>query len=70
MAENKPGLFEVVKTYQNHSHSRTCRKYNKDQCRFLYGHFFIDKAIVKPLETGKHIAEKNEILMWRKTLLK
>ena len=29
-----PELFELVKTYQVHTHSRTCWKYNKNECRF------------------------------------
>ena len=38
--ENEPGLFELVKTYQICSHSRTCWKYNKNECRFSHGRFF------------------------------
>ena len=28
---------QLVKTYQVHSHSRTCWKYNTNECRFSYG---------------------------------
>ena len=41
--ENEPNLFELVKTYQIHSHSRTCWKYNKNECRLLYGPFSVIK---------------------------
>ena len=37
---DNPTLRKLVKTYQIHSHSKTCRKYNKDECRFGFGHFF------------------------------
>ena len=30
-------LFELVKTYQIHAHSRTRWKYNKNEYRFSYG---------------------------------
>ena len=28
-------LFELVKTFQVHQHSKTCRKYRDDKCRLL-----------------------------------
>ena len=69
--ENEPDFFELVKTYQIYSHLRTCWKYNKNECRFSYGHFSSDKAIiVKPIEAGKDIDENIKILVSRKTLLK
>ena len=43
---NDPELFELVKTYQVYAHSKTCCKYNKNECRFSYGRFFTDKAII------------------------
>lgn len=37
---------------------------------FLWA-FYSDKTIIaKPLAAGKHVDEKNEILVWNKTLLK
>ena len=45
--QNKdPELHEIVKTYQKHSHSKTCRKYKNMKCRFNFGHFFTNKTIV------------------------
>ena len=41
-----PELHELVKTYQKHSHSKTCRKYKNMKCRFDFGHFFTNKIIV------------------------
>ena len=35
-----PELYELVATYQKHSHSKTCRKYRNIPCRFNFGHFF------------------------------
>ena len=33
---SNPELFELVKTYQVHAHSRTCQKYNKNECGIFY----------------------------------
>ena len=41
-----PELYELVKKYQTHSHSKTCRKYKKIACRFNFGQFFTDSTIV------------------------
>ena len=30
-------LYELVKTYQIHRHSKTCKKYKNDNCRFHFG---------------------------------
>ena len=68
---NDPELFELVKTYQVHAHSRTCWKYNKYECRFSYGQFLTEKiAIAKPLHSELTNDENQEVLAWRKTLLK
>lgn len=39
-------LHELVKSYQKHSHSKTCRKYKNTKCRFNFGHFFTNRTIV------------------------
>ena len=50
--QNNSELFELVKTHQVHSHSRTCWKYNKNECRFSYGRFFTEKTIIaKPFDS-------------------
>ena len=68
---NDPELSELVKTYQVHAHSRTCWKHNKNECRFSYGRFFTEKTIIaKPLDFELTNNEKQEVLAWRKTLLK
>ena len=47
---NDPELFDLVKTYQVHTYSRTCWKYNRNECRFFYGRYFTEKTIIaKPL---------------------
>ena len=44
-------LFDVVKTYEVHNYSRTCWKYNRNECRFFYGRYFTEKTIIaKPLD--------------------
>ena len=43
--KEKP-LFELVKTFQLHRHSKTCRKYRNRKCRFYFGRFFTHRTIV------------------------
>ena len=37
--ETDPQLYDLVKTYQTHNHSKTCRKYKNVACRFNFGQF-------------------------------
>ena len=67
----EPKLFELVKTYQLHRHSRTCRKYKNQICRFNFGRFFCNETIVaEPLPELMCHEEKVEIFKWRNELLK
>ena len=43
---SEPELYEQVKAYQIHTHSRTCRKYKKKDCRFNYGKFLSARTIL------------------------
>ena len=46
-----PELHELIKTYQKHNHSKTCRKYKNINCRFNFGQFFSKQTIVaEPLD--------------------
>ena len=55
--------FELVKTYQIHAHSRTCWKYNKNECCFSYGRYFTEKTIIaKRLDSQLSNDEKEEVL--------
>ena len=40
---NEPAFFKLVKTYQIHRHSKTCRF---EKCRFRFGKFFTNKTII------------------------
>ena len=63
-------LFDLLKTYQVHTHSRTCWKYNKNECHFSYGRCFTEKTIIsKPLDSKFSNEEKQVILTWRNILL-
>ena len=67
---NDPELFELVKTYHVYTHSRTCWKCNKNECRFSYGRYFTEKTIIaKPLDSQFNNEENQEILTWRNILL-
>ena len=65
-----PELFCLVKIYQVQTNSKSCCKYN-NECRFSYGQVFTENSIItKPLNSELINDEKQEILAWRKTLLK
>lgn len=51
--EEDAELHNLVKMYQKHSHSKTCRKYKNIICRFNFGQFFTNSTIVaEPLPDG------------------
>lgn len=61
---------ELVKKYQTHSHSKTCRKYRNIACRFNFGQFFTDRTIVaEPLPQDMDEEIKTNILTRRKEIL-
>ena len=68
--ETDNSLFELVKTYQIHRHSKSCRKYKNDKCRFNFGRFFTDRTIIaQPLASDLSESQKKEILLKRKETL-
>ena len=68
--ELEPELFNLVKTYQLHAHSKTCRKYKNEICRFHFGKYFTDRTIIaSPLSDELDEDTKNEILQKRKSIL-
>ena len=65
-----PELYDLVKKYQTHSHSKSCRKYKNIACRFNFGQFFTDKTIVaEPLPEDVSEEVKTNILTRRKKIL-
>ena len=68
--DDDPELFDLVRTYQTHSHSKSCRKYKNIPCRYSFGRFFCDKTyIAEPLDHKLEEEEKNNILKFRKEIL-
>ena len=68
---NNKELFKSIKIYQVHAHSRTYWKYNKNECHFYYGCYFTEKTnIAKPIDSIFINEIKQEILLWRNTLLR
>ncbi|XP_068758167.1 uncharacterized protein [Montipora capricornis] len=64
-------LHEIVKTYQKHSHSKTCRKYKNMKCRFNFGHFFTNKTIVaEPLSDDLDPEVKTSTIDRQKEILR
>ena len=63
-------LFELVKTFQIHPHSKKCRKYCNEKCRFLFGRFFSHWTIVaEPLPESMPDEIKIQVLRNRNDLL-
>ncbi|XP_066910247.1 uncharacterized protein [Clytia hemisphaerica] len=68
--QEDPELFNLVKTYQLHRHSKTCRKYKNTPCRFHFGKFFSERTIVsEPLPQELPQEQKRTILSLRKEVL-
>ena len=60
----------MVKKYQTHSHSKTCRKYKNIACTFHFGQFFTDSTIVaEPLPEDLDEEIKTAILTRRREIL-
>lgn len=65
-----PELHGLVKTYQKHSHSKTCRKYKNVKCRFNFGQFFTNRTIVaEPLSDDLDLEEKTKTIDKQKEIL-
>ena len=68
--ETDPELYDLVKTYQTHNHSKTCRKYKNVTCRFNFGQFFTDRTIIaEPLAEDMDDPIKSDLLTRRKEIL-
>ena len=65
-----PELFDLVKTFQIHSHSRSCQKRKNKKCRYSFGRFFTPKTIIaKPLSNSLDTEERDEIMKEKATVL-
>ena len=66
----EPELYQLVKTYQIHSHSKSCRKYKNKDCRYSFGRFFTEKTIIaEPLPNDMLEEEKLTKLQKRNQIL-
>ena len=67
---DEPELHKLVKMYQKHSHSKTCRKYKNVSCRFNFGQLFMKQTIVaEPLDATLDDEKKSRILNRCKEIL-
>ena len=63
-------LFYLVRTYQVHSHSKSCRKFKNERCRYHFGKFFTDHTIIGlPLLEDLPEDVRNSILNERERIL-
>ena len=42
----KSELYALVKKYQAHGHSNSCKKYKNVPCRFQFGRLFTERTII------------------------
>ena len=64
-------LQKLVKLYQLHKHSKTCRKYRNDGCRFHFAKFISNQTIdAKPLSSDMPGNMKHLVFSKRKDILK
>jgi len=70
LPENNSDLYSLVKTYQTHYHSKSCRKYKNIDCRNSFGKYFCSETIISiPLTDDLANDEKENILRARKQVL-
>ena len=68
--DQDPELHDLIKTYQKHSHSKTCKKYRNVKCRFNFGQFFTNRTIVaEPISDNSDLEVKKNTLDRRKEIL-
>ena len=68
--ETNPQLYDMVKTYHAHNHSKTCRNYKNVACRFNFGQFFTERTIMaEPLTEDLEDEIKSSILTRQKEIL-
>ena len=62
--EHEIDLFNLVRTYQIHSHSRSCRKYKNVERRYNFGKVFTDRSIIsEPLPEEFDEFEREKIYL-------
>ena len=68
--QERSRLFELVRNYQTHSHSESCRKYKSIECRYSWGKYLTDHTIIAhPVSDKLSVEEKALILQQLKLVL-
>ena len=69
--ESDAELYESVKIYKVHHHSKSCMKYKNDKFWFNFGQFFTDRTkIAYPLRTDLTYSKRTDTLKKRNEILK
>ena len=67
--QSDPAVHSMVKLYQKHSNSKTCRKYKNLHCRFHFGHFFTARTTVAEPLFNTLMKNSDKTLTDRQTIL-
>jgi hypothetical protein len=68
--KDEPELHALVKMYQKHNHSKTCRKYKNVSCRFNFSQFFTKRTIIaEPLNENIDEEIKSNVFNRHKEIL-
>ena len=63
-------LHDLVKKYQTHRHSKSCRKYKNKECRYYYGRFFTKETIIAlPLSNDLSVEHRSVTMASRHDIL-
>ena len=62
-ADKEPVLFDLVKNYEIHRHSKTCQKFKNKSCRFHRGRYFTDHTVIAEPLASNVAADVKVILM-------
>ena len=66
--QERPRLFELVQTYQTHSHSKSCGKYKNMEYRYSFGKYFTDHTVIAHPLSDKLLVEEKALILQQREL--
>ena len=62
-------LHDFVKKYQTHRHSKSCKRYQNNPCRYHYGRYFTCRTLVSIPLADSITAEERAVILNKRNLL-